>query len=331
MRRLKIGMIDPSAAIRGVLRRELESSGLEVVVWPGGNPPVAAVAELDAILVGRGADTRDDTDELLEAVRSLRIPVVILHPPGQGSGCGPGLVDDDAQIIFEKPRTPDGWRTLGREVAQKIRTLVPRAGERTETGTQRPIDLIVVGGSAGGPDATAAMLTEIGPVLEGAAVVIVQHLSTAFEPSYIAWLQESVPWAHVAVATEAEWVRAGTIRIAPHGVHLLIRPDRKFALDPEGPPVNGHRPSVDRLFRSVVDQDPRRTAAVLLSGMGRDGADGLAVLQEHRFLTLVQDRSSSAVFGMPRAAAERGVGLYMDSPSGIGRILKNRIKNGQGS
>jgi two-component system chemotaxis response regulator CheB len=125
----------------------------------------------------------------------------------------------------------------------------------------------------------------------------------------------------VRVARHGEHLGAGTVRIAPCGEHLSIDSNGNLHLDSLTAPVNGHRPAVDVLFRSLHVLPTDRVAAVLLSGMGSDGAAAMAELRSSGVLTLVQDEASCAVFGMPRAAIEAGAAVFALAPKGIGDLL----------
>jgi two-component system chemotaxis response regulator CheB len=147
-------------------------------------------------------------------------------------------------------------------------------------------------------------------------VLVVQHIAAGFTDGMASWLDRSVQ-IPVAVASDGMPVTPGAW-LAPEGAHLMIS-DGRLRLDRET--IAGrHRPSGDMLFRSIAGVAGRTGVAVVLSGMGRDGATGAALVREAGGLAIAQDEASSAVFGMPKAAIERGVDLVM-SPGEIALCL----------
>ena len=124
----------------------------------------------------------------------------------------------------------------------------------------------------------------------------------------------------VRVARDGDVLAAGGIFVAPDGSHLRVRSDGTVRLD-DGPPIGGHRPSATALFDSVADVYGDEAIGVVLTGMGRDGVDGLVRLRATGATTLAQDAASSAVFGMPRAAVEAGAVERVVSVDDVGRTI----------
>lgn len=161
--------------------------------------------------------------------------------------------------------------------------------------------LVAVGASAGGPTALAEILAVL-PAEFPAALVVVQHVDAGFAADLAQWLGRHTK-LQVRVAREGDRPRPGTVLMAGREDHLAF--DSTARLHYTRIPVGGsYRPSVDVLFRSIGRQWQGETVAVLLTGMGRDGAEGLKELRDAGCHTIAQDRGSSAVYGMPKAAAE---------------------------
>ncbi|MCO6417950.1 chemotaxis response regulator protein-glutamate methylesterase [Siccirubricoccus sp. KC 17139] len=161
--------------------------------------------------------------------------------------------------------------------------------------------LVAIGASAGGPAALAVLL---GGLPQGfpAAVVVVQHVDRRFAEGMAAWLNghSAMP---VLPAREGDTPRPGTVLLAASDHHLRLASDSQLGYTAE-PRDYVYRPSVDVFFRSVARLWKGEAVGVLLTGMGRDGAQGLKALRARGWHTIAQDRATSAVYGMPKAAAE---------------------------
>jgi len=161
--------------------------------------------------------------------------------------------------------------------------------------------------SVGGPQALSTVLAGL-PADFAAPLLVVQHIAIGFTTSFAAWLESAVP-LRVRLAAAGEPLEPG-VWIAPEGVHLLLGADGNLMLDPNteaGP----HRPSGDVLLRSLADRAGAEAVGVILSGMGTDGAEGVAAIRAAGGVTIAQDEESSVIYGMPRAAAEHGVDLVL--------------------
>jgi two-component system chemotaxis response regulator CheB len=157
--------------------------------------------------------------------------------------------------------------------------------------------VVGIAASAGGPAALAVILPSIGGLL--APVLVVQHLDERFLEGFLAWMAR-ISALPVVLATDGVLLRPGVVYLAPHGQHLKLGRGDRTVLD-IAPPLL-HRPSADQLFLSMAARAGRRGVGVVLTGMGDDGAVGLLALRRAGGATLVQDRETSAVYGMPSAA-----------------------------
>ncbi|MGB0722402.1 MAG: chemotaxis-specific protein-glutamate methyltransferase CheB [Gammaproteobacteria bacterium] len=169
-------------------------------------------------------------------------------------------------------------------------------------------DLIAIGASTGGPAALTRLLTDLGPGLP-VPLLIVQHMPAVFTESLAAQLTRSTG-IDVRQADHGDRLVPGRALLAPGGRHLRVEGDHVILDD--GPKVNECRPAVDVLFGSLAQTFKGRVLSVVLTGMGRDGADGVAALKgvtkgSQGHACLVQDNATSVVYGMPRAVAERGL------------------------
>lgn len=189
------------------------------------------------------------------------------------------------------------------KVIHHYRVQRPRVERAAIPVSTAPRRILAIGASTGGPKAVLQLLQEL-PGNLAAAVLIVQHIADGFAPGFADWLSRESALT-VRLATPGETLQAGTVLIAPNNAHLTVQSNR-IALE-DSPPKNNCRPAVDVLFHSLADQGlAAETVALLLTGMGADGAAGMDTLKKQGAYTIAQDEASSAIFGMPKAAIERG-------------------------
>ena len=183
--------------------------------------------------------------------------------------------------------------------------VLPKAPPRQFRTTER---IIAIGASTGGTEAIKNVLMGLPPDTPG--VLITQHIPKAFSTPF-ARRMNSCCQMTVYEAEDGQQVLPGHVYIAPGDRHLLLVRDgaRYLCRLDDGPPVNRHKPSVDVLFRSVAQQAGRNAIGVILTGMGRDGAEGLKEMRAAGSPTIAQDEATSVVWGMPGAAVEVGAAL----------------------
>ena len=189
---------------------------------------------------------------------------------------------------------------------------------KVEISAESAARLIAVGASAGGTDAIRQFLMAMQP--DGPGLVIVQHIPARFTKAFAERCDALSP-VRVQEAKNGDRVRPGHAFIAPGDVQMRVYRDRqgyRVALEP-GPLVSGHRPSIDALFTSVAAAAGPHAVGVILTGMGADGARGLAAMKRAGARTLAQDEASCVVFGMSREAIALGAVDYVLPLSEIGR------------
>ncbi len=163
--------------------------------------------------------------------------------------------------------------------------------------------LIVIGASTGGPKALAEILSHL-PADLGAGIVIAQHVDREFSAGMASWLDDQSPLS-VCLAEEGTRPSRATALLAGKNDHLILTSNLTLVYDKE-PIATPFRPSVDVLFKSVAEHWPSRGIAILLTGMGRDGAEGMKMLHRVGWHTIAQDEATSIVYGMPKAARDLG-------------------------
>ena len=317
MSRTRVLIIDDSALARTILRRVLSIDPAIDVVGVA-HDPVMALERIqrlrpDVLTLDLEMPHMDGLTFLANLMRAQPMPVIVvsghvgLGEPRRREALAAGAVD-----VFEKPvLEPIDQAAIARLTAAIHRaaaTHVPAIGAVDVGGTTTPgalPHLIAIGASTGGTDALGQLLRMLPAETPG--MVIVQHLTASFTAAFAASLDRGGAM-QVREARHGEALRTGLVLVAPGHRHLTVarRDDTWIVETVEGPPVNHHRPSVDVLFHSCASAAGARAVGVLLTGMGTDGADGLAAMRTAGADTIAQDEQSSVVFGMPREAIERG-------------------------
>ncbi|HBO84415.1 MAG TPA: chemotaxis response regulator protein-glutamate methylesterase [Deltaproteobacteria bacterium] len=178
--------------------------------------------------------------------------------------------------------------------------------------------IIVIGASTGGPVALQEVLRKL-PEDFSLPVVCVQHISEGFLNGLVEWLSSQCKMK-VEIARTGESPLTGTIYFPEEGRHLMFDKEGRF-VSAEDMPYEGHRPSITVTFRSAVCYYGNAVLGVLLTGMGRDGAEGMLAVKEAGGITIAQDKETSIVFGMPKQAIDLGAAKYIASPDEIGEML----------
>lgn len=179
-------------------------------------------------------------------------------------------------------------------------------------------NIVMIGVSTGGPIALRRLFAELPPL--DAAIVIVLHIPPGMDYR-IAQGLSAVASMPVALAEDGEYLRSGQIYLAPGGFHLKLEGNSRIILE-EGERVNFVQPSADVAMKSLLKPLKRvRIIGVIMTGMGKDGAEGIRHIKEIGGVTIAQDQESSAIYGMPKAALETGAVDFMSPPRKIAKKL----------
>jgi len=279
-------------------------------------PGIGGLATLDSILAWR------------------RIPVLILsgHSTREAPLAVEALSRGAADFISKEEFSLVDFQGFGGAIIRKLRALSepePEPQTREIVPVARPIppsstfDIVLVGASTGGPPAIEELLHSF-PEPPPVSIVIVQHMPGGFTAAFAQRLNARLPFPVEEVAHNRT-LRPGSVYIARSGTHLRIGRDDDQLLATLGRyPETQHRPSIDVLFRSAVPI-AHRVIAILLTGMGEDGARGMLELAAGGAMTIVQDEHSSVVYGMPRAAKELGAAVEQIGLSGIATRVRQLL------
>lgn len=323
--RIRVLLVDDSALCRALLRHALESDP-EIEVVAEAEDGVEALEKLERLrpsLVCLDIQMpRMGGLETIERIMQLRptpILVVTERPRLEGVDLTFAALSRGALDLVQKPAATLGgeeMRALVARVKELARTAVNLPGRGSATPTPDALraaagaspQVIGVGASTGGPAALAQLLRGL-PAEFNIPILIVQHIDAAFSESFASWLSRE-SGRTVKMGSDLGRFEKGDIILAPQRLHMEVEVPRRLRLSSARRGAM-HVPSVDALFHSLASVYGKRAAGVLLTGMGRDGADGLLAIRRAGGLTIAQDRSTSVVYGMPGAAAAQGAASYV--------------------
>jgi two-component system chemotaxis response regulator CheB len=242
-----------------------------------------------------------------------------LRKPG---GIGGSRADSSASELIRTVKLMSEVKLVRRWKAAAQMPLRPPV--RAPDSRKYEVGIVAIGASTGGPPAILKILSCL-PAIFPAPILIVQHISPGFTAGFVEWMASSTG-LQVHTAIHGEILLPNHAYVAPDDRHLVAGPGHEIILS-KSEPVNGHRPSVSVLFRSVAERYGDRAVGVLLTGMGSDGAEELGYISERGGLTIAQDEESSIVWGMPGRAIGLGAARYVLPPLKIGEILKTMARH----
>jgi two-component system, chemotaxis family, protein-glutamate methylesterase/glutaminase len=180
---------------------------------------------------------------------------------------------------------------------------LPDQSQPPVTNSADGIKIVAIGTSTGGPQALQTIFERL-PANFPVPIICVQHISHGFLDGLIQWLSATCPLS-LTIASPGNTPQPGTIYFPPEGKHLELDNQERFVCS-DAPPVGGHRPAVNVTFKSVAQIYGREAIAILLTGMGKDGAEGMLKIWQAGGFTIAQDQETSVIFGMPKEAIEMG-------------------------
>lgn len=332
--RVAIACQDPATLT--VLREVISSSPQHHVAWVAGDAADAvrrcARHRPDVLLMGLEMPGADITAATRRIMAETPCGIIIVTSSVERDSAkvfaamGAGAVD-----VVAVPRGGGAEPLVRSSILDRIRMAgmlappdpaigPPGHGDREDT-----LALVAIGASAGGPPAIARVLRDLSPSIP-AAIVVVQHVDPTFSHSMAHWFESQTPLP-VRVARRRERLEAGKVYVAAGDQHLVVHSDHTLGYVSE-PKDTPYCPSADVLFDSIAKHWRGTAIGILLSGMGSDGAQGLCRLRGTGARTIAQDRATSAVYGMPRAAAQLDAASDILPLPAIGALVNDLLKPG---
>jgi len=323
---VRVLVVDDSALMRKLIPQIIETDASIQVVGTAmdGNFGLKKIEELHphVITLDLEMPSMGGLDMLKEIMRRHRLPVIVVSSHStEGASVTLKALSMGAFDFVAKPsdvsaRMPE----IARELIGKIKaaaqsrgikvTAMPQAAVPVDKispdSKRQPTRIVAIGISTGGPQALQYLLPQLPGDFPG-SIVVVQHMPEGFTEMFARRLDE-ICALKVKEAQSGDLLLAGRVLICPGSRHLKVKrlPLGDVAVLSDDPRVNGHRPSADVLFRSVAEEFGAKSIALLMTGMGEDGAQGLGVVKTAGGMTIAQSEESCVVYGMPKAGIERG-------------------------
>ena len=283
-------------------------------------------------------------DTLKEIMRRQPVPVIVFSSHStEGASVTMKALGLGAFDFVTKPKDASAHMAeTARELIAKVKAaaeckLKPRIRtvaakpEKVTALPGSPTKVVAIGVSTGGPQAMEYLLSQLPGDFPG-AIVVVQHMPEGFTDMFARRLDE-ICALRVKEAQSGDVLQPGRVLIGPGSRHLKVKrlPMGDIVVLSDEPRVNGHRPSADVLLRSVAEEFKNNAVGVLMTGMGDDGAEGLGAVKREGGMTLAQSEESCVVFGMPKAAIERGYALRVVGLEVMGATLQTICGRGMGT
>jgi two-component system chemotaxis response regulator CheB len=347
--KIRVLVVDDSALMRKLIPQILEADpSIEVVgTAMDGNFCLKKIEELQPNVVTLDLEMpgMNGIDTLKEIMRSHPLPVIVVSSHStEGASVTLKALGLGAFDFVTKPRDASAHMAeTATELIAKIHAAadckVVRPGilwktpapEKISAGMAAPSKLVAIGISTGGPQALEFLLAQLPADFPG-TIVVVQHMPEGFTDMFARRLDELCS-LRVKEAQSGDVLQAGRVLICPGSRHIKVKrlPMGDLIILSDDARVNGHRPSVDVLFNSVAEEFRSQAIAVLMTGMGDDGAQGLGMVKKAGGMTIAQSEESCVVFGMPKAAIERGYATRVVALDGLSSTLQALCGRGEAS
>jgi two-component system response regulator WspF len=319
---IKIAIVNAQVSVMQELRQALQAAGYPVLWTATNGADAIALCQKqlpDLLLMDLHLPTRDGVQTTQEIMRLSPCAILLVTPSVQKNlgqvyaAMGYGALD-----VVDIPLRGD--EAAKERFFGKIKTMSKLAPKKSSFSGSS--SLVAIGSSTGGLKALADILSAL-PSNFAAAIVIVQHVDLSFSGGLITWVNQQTPLP-VQAARSGDRLTKGRVLVASSKDHLYVLPDQTLGYTPH-PQDYPYRPSVDVFFHSLAQYWPTAGVAVLLTGMGKDGALGLKALSQKGWHTIAQEEASCSVYGMPKAAVELQAAKQILPPRAIAQTLLQKF------
>ncbi|MFH1501861.1 MAG: chemotaxis protein CheB [Candidatus Eisenbacteria bacterium] len=337
------------AAIRAIVADDCESKRSALREAIDGDPSVSVVATVGSgeelvaeavrtrptvVVMGVGMETLGGLAAIQELMATRPTPIVVVGSNGDAdrafgmAALKRGALDYaaardrgimDAALLLSRVRVCARVSVITHPRSRSRET--PPAARLPRPGQYKIIGIAV---STGGPPALMQLLSRL-PADLPVPVVIVQHIPEGFSQGLTSWLNAGCS-LKVVEARDGMIPEGGTVYIAPAGKHLVVTRERRMRLEEAGFDECFHKPSADVMLRSLAETYGSGVIGVIMTGMGRDGVDGMRAIQDAGGLTLAQDEASSLIYGMNKIAADAGWISHIVPLGGIAERLTTIVR-----
>ena len=307
---MKIIIEDGSAIVRAIIEQNLKNyPEIKIIASLSNAKKVAhfvADERPDVIILGGDTNDSDEQESLALIFEQLHIPVIFMVDSKSSLTCLPASAE-----TVEKPRLNGYTKEFFDSLVQKIQKISSVQAVRHSDSAKAHEDfkILCIGASTGGPTAVSQVLLSLGENFP-LPVLYTQHLEVGADKTMAAWFSSVCHNFQIKLAQNGEVAKPGFVYMAPADKHLVIDFVEESGLPllklSDEEPERFLRPAVNKLFRSAAKFYKKNCLAVLLTGMGADGAEGCREICCKGGWTIVEDKSTCAVFGMPAAAIEAG-------------------------
>ncbi|MCR5288556.1 MAG: hypothetical protein K6E51_01035 [Treponema sp.] len=306
---MKIVIVDSSAVVRTILEQNLSNLSNMQILHSFSNCNKIIKQTLsdtpDAVICGVDVQDKSEHDALSFICNEMKIPVMLLVHTDAPLPFFTSLIDK-----MEKPGLNNYSSEFFTTLIEKLSILIKKNTKKTVIQDDlKTYKVLCIGSSTGGPTAVCTILSSLGSHFP-LPILYTQHIEIDKDKPLVDWLNSVCENIKIKLAEDGEEAHPGVVYMAPADTHLIIRfikSDGTPVLQlSDEPPEHYLRPAVNKLFKSAATQLKNNVLAVLLTGMGADGAAGCKEICDKGGWTIVEDKSTCAVFGMPAAAIEAG-------------------------
>jgi two-component system, chemotaxis family, protein-glutamate methylesterase/glutaminase len=349
MKKIRVLVVDDSALMRKLIPQMLATDeSIEVAgTAMDGSFCLKKIEELKPNVVTLDLEMpgMNGIDTLKEIMRRQPVPVIVFSSHStEGATVTMKALGLGAFDFVPKPKDPSAHMAeVARELIVKIKaaadcklkprilTALPPKPQKSAIAAGAPNKVVGIGVSTGGPQALEYLLSQL-PADFPSAIVVVQHMPDGFTDMFARRLDEVCP-LRVKEAQSGDLLQAGRVLICPGSRHMKVKrlPLGDIVVLSDEPRVNGHRPSADVLLRSVAEEFKTSAVGVLMTGMGDDGAEGLGTIKKEGGMTIAQNEETCVVYGMPKAAIERGYAIRVVGLEAMGSTLQSICGRGGGA